>query len=451
MKKIMKENLKYVFLFIFFFCCLQFFYANFSGDQIYNYGFSYAVSRGEIPYQDFNMIIPPTSAFIYAIPFILFGPSLIIFNLFQALLLCILLYFLFKLFGQKAYLLLVCLVITIPIPLPTNLFQGYNFLLLLELVILLYLEKNKGNDYLIGVVLGLVVFTKQTVGIALCLVSCYYLFKDCKKVVKRFIGFLVPCFVFLFYFLGTKTFISFLDMCLFGLFDFTNDNSGLSKVLGDFYFYIFLLELGILIYKIIKDKNNLMYYYLLAYFFIAVPLFDYIHIAYLTFPFLFIFIDKIDLQVKALSFNACLFVSLFSIVWFLFMYDFKKPYIVNYDNFEWYITSKDADEENKYLKKFLKKQPNTIILAENTYFTKISFNLDITHYDLLNRGNHGYNGTNKLIKRIDNESNKYILINKKSYERQNDRQQTNKEVMEYVMLSCEKKGKLGDYEIYYKE
>ena len=76
-----KKNIKYVVLFILFFLCLQFFYVNFSADQMYNYGFSYAISMGQIPYRDFNMIIPPVGAFIYSVPFLLFGSNLIIFNL----------------------------------------------------------------------------------------------------------------------------------------------------------------------------------------------------------------------------------------------------------------------------------------------------------------------------------------------------------------------------------
>lgn len=451
MKMFMKNSFKYIFLFIFFFCCLQFFFTLLSGDQIYNYGFSYAVSRGEIPYRDFNMIIPLVGAFLYALPLKLFGVSLIVFNLFQALLLCVLFYFLFKLFGNKAYLLLIGLVITIPVPIVTNLFQGYNFLLLLELVILLYLEKSKANDYLIGMVLGIAVFTKQTVGFCFCLVSIYYLFRDYKKAVKRFVGLLLPCFIFLIYFLVTKTLGSFLDMCLLGLFDFATSNSSFGKVFSDFYFYVFLIEIGILIYQIIKDHKRLMYYYLLAYSFVVFPLFDYIHISYFTFPFLFIFLDKINIRSPSLGFNACLFSVSLSVIWFLFMYDFKLPYIVNFDNFELFITTEKAQKENEYLREFLNKYPNTIILAENTYFTKISMNLEINRYDLLNYGNHGYNGTNKLIERLEKEKDKYILVSMEAYNSQRDRQQTNKEVMRYVIENYEEKGLLGDYEIFYKK
>ena len=134
LQALIKKNIKYVILFVLFFLGLQFFYMNFAGDQIYNYGFSYAVSRGEIPYRDFNMIIPPLGAFVYAIPFLFFGQSLVVFNLFQAGMLCIMFYFLFKLFGKNAWVALIVLFLPIPVPCVTVFFQGYNYLLILELV-----------------------------------------------------------------------------------------------------------------------------------------------------------------------------------------------------------------------------------------------------------------------------------------------------------------------------
>ena len=57
MQTFIKKNFKYLLLFGFFFLCLHFFYSSFQGDLVYNYGFSYAVSRGEVPYRDFNMVL----------------------------------------------------------------------------------------------------------------------------------------------------------------------------------------------------------------------------------------------------------------------------------------------------------------------------------------------------------------------------------------------------------
>ena len=162
-KKNCKEILKYVVMFLLFFLCLQFFYNCFQGDQIYNFGFSYAISKGEVPYRDFNMIITPFGAFFYFIPFI-FGKHLLIFNFFQAFMLCLMFYYLFKLYGQKTWILFVLLFFPYPIPFPTLMFQGYNFLLLFGLILLIYLEKENANDYLIGFIIGLVLFSSKQNG-----------------------------------------------------------------------------------------------------------------------------------------------------------------------------------------------------------------------------------------------------------------------------------------------
>ena len=56
-------------IFLFFFIIifnLQFIPNNL--DEIWNYGFSYAIRLGEIPYKDFNMVLPPLYSYIMAIP-----------------------------------------------------------------------------------------------------------------------------------------------------------------------------------------------------------------------------------------------------------------------------------------------------------------------------------------------------------------------------------------------
>ena len=64
------------------------------GDTYVNYGFSYAILQGEIPYIDFNLVIPPFSPFFYSI-FLIFSKSILCFYLGQAILLAVLFYILF--------------------------------------------------------------------------------------------------------------------------------------------------------------------------------------------------------------------------------------------------------------------------------------------------------------------------------------------------------------------
>lgn len=443
-----KKNFKYILLFFFFFLCMQFFYCAFQGDLIYNFGFSYAIARGEIPYHDFNMIIPPFSAFLYAIPLLLFGSNLIIFNLFQSFLLCIFFGFLFRLFDKRAWLFLPILCMCIPIPFATILFAGYNFLLLFVFVILLYLEKNHGNDYLIGILLGISILIKQTVGFCFALVSFYYLFKDYKKVFKRIIGFFLPCIIFLIYLLVTNSFMNFLDMCFFGMFDFTKSNGKI----WDYNFLLFLLEVFVIFIKIFKDKKNINHYYALAFSSIAIPLFDYYHVALLTFAFLMLFFDHIKISFSEFSLGIhCFFFALsLSLIWFGFNYDFS-PNVTNFRNFEGKIMSKDIERETKKINQYIKdnKDKNLIILGANAYFFKITNDMDINYYDLLNYGNHGYHGTDKVIKRIQEEKYPIFIINIKEYQdNSSDRQQINKDVMRYVIHHYHEKQRIGEYIIY---
>lgn len=448
MSQFVKGNIKYIFLFVFFFFCLQFLYSSFQGDLIYNFGFSYAVSRGEIPYKDFNMIVPPFGAFLYAIPFVLFGNSLIVLNLFQSFLLCVLFYFIFKLYRKNGWILLLLFNLILPIPFVTALFPGYNFLLLLEIILLIYLEKNNGNDYLIGLILGLSILTKQTVGFCFCLVSFYYLFKDYKKILRRMLGFLIPCVLFLIYLLFTGSLVNFFDMCLFGMFDFTSKNG---KIM-DYNFILYLVLLCFLIYRILKNKKDINNYYSLAFSIIAIPLFDYYHVALAVLFVLILLFDKIKLKSREaiLAFNCFLFAISTALAWFGLKYNFA-PNITSFNNFEGKVMSIEIENSVNEINKFIidNKEQNLIILGANAYFFKITNDLDINHYDLLNYGNHGYDGTNKVINQISKEKNPIFIINLKEYEdNSSDRQQINKTVMEYVFDNYKLTKKIGEYVIY---
>jgi hypothetical protein len=82
---------------------------------------------------------------------------------------------------------------------------------------------------------------------------------------------------------------------------------------------------------------------------------------------------------------------------------------------------------------------------------KVILDYDIEHYDLLNYGNHGYNGTKKLIKKLDKEKDKYVIVNMEAYEIDGYRQQFNKEVVEHVILNYKFVKSIGVYNVYYKE
>lgn len=444
-----RKVIQYVLMFLLFFLCLQFFYSCFQGDQVYNFGFSYAVSRGEVPYRDFNMIVTPVGAFLYAIPFLIFGSHMIVFNLFQALLLCLMFHFLFKLYEQRTWILFVLLFFPYPIPFPTLLFQGYNFLLLFELILLLYLEKTKADDYLIGFILGLSFLTKQTVGLALALPSFYYLFKnkDYKKVLKRAGTFLSINIVFVIYLLITNSFSQFIDLCFLGLFDFTKQNG----TIFDANFIIFLIEIICILVFIIKDKKNINNYYVLAFSTIAIPLFDFWHVALFTYAFLFLIVEKLRMrEFKNIEFCCILLTYALPITLFILIYDFNLPELSNFKGLELSIISSDVKREFADISNYIdnNENKNIIILSNNTYFLKIINDLDITYYDLLNYGNHGYDGNNKIINRIKSEKNPTFIVNVDAYKEKSRRQQFNREIVKYVLDNYKQVEILDNYVIY---
>ena len=448
MEKIYRSS-KYLFLFLFCFVVCTFTYSIITCDAIWNFGFSYAISRGEVPYVDFNMIVPPFSPFVYLIPF-LFSNSYVVYLLFQSILFVVLFYFLEKLFGNKVYLLLILLVIPIPSPLMPIIFPGYNFLLILLFTFLLYLEKRRANDYLIGILLGLCIFTKQSVGMFLLLPSFYYLFKDRKKFFKRCIGILIVCLLFLGYFLLSGCLMEFLDYCVLGMFDFQSKNQ--SSIFTNFYFWLWLSLVLVLIYFLIKKNNKLFTSYLLCFSTISYPLFDHYHVGLFLFVFCYLVFSRIsDFRSKFTVF--CFVFS--SIIYFTFMmvcHQFQIPYITSFPNFEILKISKETEENIVSLSNYLNqnKDKNIILLTNDAYFFKIINHLDITYFDLLNYGNHGYHGTEKILKKIKKERDAYFVLSPSEYQRVDVDNQFNMDVVNYILENYQLIDEEGDYEIYKK-
>ena len=449
MDRTWKSVCKYLLLFFFCFFILVFTYSIITSDAIWNYGFSYAIARGEVPYVDFNMVVPTFSPIFYLIPF-LFSDSYLVYLLFQSILFVILFYFLEKLFGNKVYLLLLLLVIPIPSFLIPIIFPGYNFMLIFLFTLLLYLEKKGGNDFLIGILLGFCIFTKHSVGVFLFLPSCYYLLKDRKKFFKRFLGVFSVCCFSLFYFLLSNNLFEFFNCCILGMFDFQSKNQ--ASIITNFYFWLWLFLVFVLIYFLLKKDNKLLTAYLLCFSTISYPLFDHYHVGLFLFVFCYLLFSRISVS-KPYFFVVCFSFSV--IIYFVFMllcHHFELPHIASFPNFEMIKMSEETEKSIVSLSNFLNhnKDKNIIFLTNDAYFFKIIHDLDITYYDLLNYGNHGYHGTERLLQNIENEPDAYFILSSDEYQNISLDNQFNIDVVNYVINNYPRIDKVGDYEIYQK-
>lgn len=442
----MKKYIKYFIIFIFSLIILLFSYNIFFGDSIANFGFSYALVRGEIPYNDFNMILPLFSPLFYAIPLLIYNSS-ITFFITQAILITILFYLLETKLNNKIYLLSFIILFNFPIALVSGLFPGYNFIIFFLIILLSILDNKNINDYIIGFLIGLAIVTKHTVGIFLVIPSLIFYYKDYKKLLKRFVGLLIPCFIFLIYLLITKSFNNFFNLCILGIFDFADKNKANSNI---FLFIVFGFIICYFIYLIIKNKR-IDYYYLFLTSLLVIPLFDEYHLSYFIISFLIVFLDNIKFNnIYKYSLNILNILIIF--IWSFITFNYDDYRFINYKNYPFRYMSNSMIDGYNYIDNFIKNTDKEVILfmlGTENYFYKITNDLYITYFDLSNYGNYGYNSYNNMKKRIDELDDCYYIINNYALNSYNKNQQYYKELANYIIS----KGNIVDtnknYSIYY--
>ena len=433
-KKYILNISKYVILFIIFFSFFLFFSSG-DADIIWNYGFSHAIRIGEVPYKDFNMIITPLYPVIMSIG-LLIKDSLYVFFIEQAILLLVLIFILDKLLDKKIYFLLLIMISSYMI------YPSYNFLCLLIIVLLLYLEKNNKSDYLIGFVFSLLFLTKQSIGIFLFIMALISTF-DFDKIKKRIIGFIPMNIIFLSYLLITNSFNSFIDLCFLGLFDFSGNSS--------FNIIASLLVIPVFIYLIYRIKNNykdITNYYLIGSFSFIIPICDLHHVSYLLFIFILILLINHKLNYNKL-FNILFCFVVIGILYFNFfiinkdrLNNFK---FYNYNHFDYYYGDSDLDKYLNVVSDDYKRRDNNYMFSCDSMLFNIITDKKIDYFSINNYGNYGYNGINKMKNKIDNMHDVYFYLNGCT------NKQSATEINEYIIENSQFKYEIMGNKVYYKE
>ena len=384
----MKKNYKYllfVFLFIYY-LVFNLIFNPLTNDEIWSYGFSYNISKGLIPYKDFNMVITPLYSLLMAIPMFI-NNNLLVFHVENAIISTLFVFITYKLIKEKVFLILP--LITFPLNIT---YPNYNLFILFLFVLLLFLEKNNNNDYLIGIIISFIFLTKQTVGIMLIPVSLYYINEN--RILKRFIGFIIPIILFIFYLIITNSYKKFFDLCFLGLFDFGKENSKISV------FFIFMLLFVLLIIYFIKKRKIVDYYYLLGFVSICIPLFDIYHFLIFFVACLIVFFMNDNLYAfkpKLVGISLFIGLSFFCIIncGFNIKYYPNDLYL-----FEYRYINKEEIKYSKKIIKYMEKYNNKVMfIGPCAYYYKLINNNKINYLDLINMGNHGYNGSDKLLKK----------------------------------------------------
>ena len=402
-------------------------------DEIWSYGFSYNIVNGLIPYKDFNMVITPFYSMFMAL-FMLINNSLLVFHIENSIIITLFVFITYKLIKEKVFLILPILIFPLNITFP-----NYNLFILFLFILLIYLEKNNKSDLLIGIILSLVFLTKQSVGLFLIPVSLYYIGK--KKNLKRFIGFIIPNIIFIVYLLITNSYKEFIDLCFLGLLDFEKNNSNFNI------FFVFIVLLVLLILYLVKKHKKIEYYYLLGFISICIPLFDLYHFIIYLIASIIVFYMNDNLYVfKPKLIGISLFIGL------SFVYITKSNInINNYPNklnlFEYrYISKKNINYTNEIINYMNKYNNKVMFIGPGAYYYKLVGNKKINDLDLINAGNYGYNGSNKLLNRVKNLDKDYVFF--VDEDELGIGKQTDQELYKYIISNYKKIDKIENYDIY---
>lgn len=410
-------------------------------DFIWNYGFSHAIRIGEIPYLDFNTISTPLYSFIMAF-FLLIWDNFLMFLITQSLLCTLFVSLLFKYLNKLAWFILLILAF----PLFKAFIGTYNFLVLILILFLFILETKKKSDLIIGIVLGLLILTKHSIG-GVALITNLLFLKDIKRILKRSFGVFLPCLVFLIYLLLTKSLYKFIDLCFIGLFDFQANNGNIFNILG----IISIIFIILLIIKYFKTKD-IKISYVIASYFLAFPLFDFYHFSMFLAIFILYFlkdIKKSEAYLEKISIIILIITLTFNILIRIDIY--KQLRFLKLNRFEYYLV-RDYEKEkfHKLLKKYQEKE-NAIIVGNHAMIIDIISNRKITYFDITLKGNYGYNGTEKMIAKIDNLKDVYFFIDMKSLLECLDKTQLDYKLLTTIIKKSKLVDKVESYNIYYKE
>ena len=270
-------------------------------DELWNFNTARCIKNGLIPYKDISMITTPLLPTIVSVLLKITADQLLVFRVIHALLICGIFYLTYRLFLKFKINKIISVTFTFLISSTFyhNTFLDYNYgclllMLIIENIELKDIEKNKNTNYLIGLLAGLSILTKQTLGVFICLYTIIIPFitqqdksikEKLKITLKRILGISIPCVLFLVYLLITKSLLDFINYAVLGIKTFTNSItyvqmiktlSGFKQVLAVIVPIAIIIQ--IILIPILKNKKyNIAIISSLPMLIVLYPICDYTH------------------------------------------------------------------------------------------------------------------------------------------------------------------------------
>lgn len=478
-------------------------------DELWNYNFARNIADGLIPYKDFNMVQTPLLPLIAGLILKIFSNELITMRILAILLNTSIIFIMYKILAKlKINKKLAALFLLIWINILKNyMCIDYNFASLFITLIIVYIEisKKKENilefdfkkDIIIGLLSGITILFKQTIGLIICIVALFYkvIFirnrKDIKEFLKSLITkilfILVPVIILLIYLGINGALVEFIDYAILGIKTFSNKISYTNLINSD---EIIIKVLSLLIpltlilsyiYSSIKKKQklNTIIAYSIGIFAIAFPISDEIHfligssIGMIALVYIlsniYTFIKnkyKLTENIKLKKIGVYLktfintFIELLLIVYigiyiinslmYFSKYTKEVKEYTNLEHYKYIEISEERIDMIKHVQSYIvfNEKNNVYILDSDAALFMIPLNRYNKDFDMFLKGNLGSKGEEGQIEKIKSmDDNTKILIKNDNYKRN---WQNPNEVTKYIKENLKKICEIEYFDIYEK-
>lgn len=437
----LRRNYVYLICFFVVFFLFLFLSPSMLFDATWEYGMAHAIVLGEVPYLDFNIITTPFYPFFHAL-FLAVYDSYFVYLCVNAGLFTFLFYLLYKWQAKRTvfYLGISC-VFLFQLFIPS-----YNFMAFLLLVWIVVAEKEWVDDRLIGILLGILILTKHTIGIPILFLSMISTFQW-KRGVLRGVFAMIPCGAFFLYLLCTHSLSSFFDLCFMGLFQFSNQNhlSFSSITFLSIVFFFFTL------FWLFKEKK-MEAFYLLGAFCFVIPIMDISHFVYLFVFFLFCLGDKIfSFPIPYTLLGILIFLGSLGMYYYLNISYYKDCNFLGKKPFAIQLVPSSYRKEFWNVLDVYQKYPNSYMIDFFSTKYDMVLNRPITYFDMLLTGNYGKEGTNRILSMIQESHDTYYIVTKSTYYNRDYISQMDYTIVDYFYQHYPKIEEGEYYDVFYKE
>ena len=455
------------------------------GDELWNLSHIYQMDIGYTIYLDNNVFITPLFFYIGSIIFKIFGANFLVFKIYNIIIFTCLYIFSYILFKklkiEKKFAFLGTLVVFIATYGIIGAGANYNILaivlILLGMLIKFGMKENLLKNILHGIIIFLIFFTKQNIGVYYILGIIIYSIvqivktKHTKKYVKEIFIELFIAFIFLLiailqmYIKGNLN--GFIDYCVLGIAEFNKNLA--NNILEQIYtileipFIIILTLILNIIFKKDKDKKEKDSFLIVEGLILLLaqyPIFNGYHIAmskiiliiYMFYILYFLLKEHTDIFEEEKIFKIINIVSIIILLALSSIHIGKYIYTLKDSEGGIYYGVKLSDEQKKdiklicnYILEEKRNRTNVIILSYRAMAYTTPLNINNGVLDLPFLGNLGSKGEQGLVEKISKLKNAKILITK---DEKDKIYQESELARKYVIENFRNVGEIGDFLVY---